>query len=114
MESTCRATCKFWRKYEKGCPFYVETTWMPHDNSQAPKIVRDCSPKRSLLLQLEMHGKLETMIKASNQERNINHLVLTGIHEAIDKQAHPLINVTPQQKLIKADNNENTDRQIQR
>ena len=116
MESTCRSTCKFWRKYKESCPFYVETTWMPHDESQAPKIVKDCSPKRSMYLQMELHGKLEAMIKSSNQERNMNHLILTGIHDAINTPRMPSMDLPPRPtrqavlKLLKQDNNENTDR----
>lgn len=112
MESTCKMSCPFWKKYRHNCPHYIETTWMPHDESRPPKVIKDCAPKRSLLLQLELHSKLEGMIVASNQERNMNHLVLTGIHEAIEKQAYPLINVTPVKKQLRSGNYENTDRQI--
>lgn len=122
MESTCRTTCKFWRKYKTSCPFYVETTWTPQDESKPPEIITDCSPKRSLYLQLEFHSKIDALMKASNQERNVNHLVLAGIHEAIERRAHPLVNITDvpfetngytrRAKLLEQGDNENTDRQI--
>ena len=103
MEATCRMSCPFWKKYKENCPHFIETTWMPHDESQPPKIIRDCAPKRSVLLQLELHSKLESLIKTSNQERNLNHHILTGIYEAIDKHDHMPLNVTPPKKLIELD-----------
>lgn len=120
MESTCKMSCPFWKKYQHNCPHYIETTWMPHDESQSPKVIRDCAPKRSLILQLELHSKLEGMIVASNQERNINHQVLVSIHEAIELQKYPMIEMTPipngctqRTKLLRQGNkHEDTDRQV--
>ena len=84
MESTCIETCKFWKKYKDKCPFYLETLWS-NDESSTPKVVRDCSPKRSLLVVMDLSNRLLGVQQAAEQERNMQHRV---VEKLVDLQSN--------------------------
>ena len=79
VQDTCTTKCKFWKKYKENCPFFMETLWAPHEGSSQPKTVKDCAPKRSLILQMETFAMIQGLHTASNQERNLQHNVLTAL-----------------------------------
>jgi hypothetical protein len=70
--NTCHDKCKFWRKYKENCPFYLETTWKPPEDAvdPTPQVVKDCSPKRSVLLQMAMSNMLLGLLQANEEYRN--------------------------------------------
>ena len=74
MESTsCGANCPFVKQgfcqSEKECPNYVETWWVEPQTEQ-PRKLQDCSPKRMLLQQQVMQSRLEHVQQALEQSRN--------------------------------------------
>jgi hypothetical protein len=74
-EDTCVGErCVFFKKYMNPeentiCPFYLETTWAP-EGSMQPKLIKDCAPKRSLLLQLEGTSRIVGIQKDFEEQRN--------------------------------------------
>ena len=72
LEGTCTKDCKFFKKYKKGCPFYIQTAW--EDEKKRPYFLDDCTHKRSLLMQQEVLSRLFGLQQASEQERNAQHL----------------------------------------
>lgn len=75
-DDTCNPKCKFWKKYKESCPFFIETTWTPVQGDGQAKTHKDCAPKRSVLLQMEMFNTIGGLHRASNQERNSHNRVL--------------------------------------
>jgi hypothetical protein len=75
MESTCTKDCKFWKKYKDKCPFYIQTTWSK-DGEPTPRVVEDCTPKRSMILIMEMSNRFLGLQQATEQERNMQHRVV--------------------------------------
>lgn len=74
MESTsCGANCPFVKSgfcnSEKECPHYLETWWV-ETQSQQPKLLKDCAPKRMLLQQQLLQHRLECMQQALEESRN--------------------------------------------
>lgn len=93
IENTCNPKCRFWKKYKQNCPFYLETKWDPHDGSQ-PYYAKDCSPKRSVLLTMELSNRLWGLQKEANEERSAQHKVLQVLSEVANAGIHtPIINV---------------------
>lgn len=74
MESTICSLedCKFVKagfcKKCEDCPFYVESWWQSVD--QPPKLIKDCFPKRSLLIQQESINRCLALQSANEQQRN--------------------------------------------
>ena len=64
--------CKFVKagfcKKCEDCPFYVESWWQSPEN--APHLVKDCFPKRSLLIQQESINRCLALQSANEQQRN--------------------------------------------
>lgn len=50
------------------CPNYVESWWQSKDGT--PKLVKDCYPKRSLLMEQEIINRLLSLQSANEQSRN--------------------------------------------
>lgn len=77
MESTVCAQdeCKFVKaKFCKrcvDCPFYVESWWQSKEGES--KLIKDCFPKRSILLQQEMINRSLATQAANEQSRNEFH-----------------------------------------
>jgi hypothetical protein len=76
MESvtdTCTEECAFYKKYMKPgksqCPFYIGTTWVNEENTQ-PKIVNDCAPKRSVIMQTETFNRMLGLQISFEEQRN--------------------------------------------
>lgn len=74
MESTlctpqeCKfVKAKFCKKCED-CPHYIESWWKSHEGQ--PKLVKDCFPKRSLLLQQEQINRSLSIQSANEEARN--------------------------------------------
>lgn len=70
-QGTCRsAGCKFWNE-EKGCPFQVETKWVPAPNTPGdPFVVIDCAPLRTLLMLTDLTNRLLGVEKVVEEMRN--------------------------------------------
>jgi len=87
MNNTCTDKCAWYKKYKQGerCPFYVETVWNPNNGDGRPTVVKDCAPKRSVLLQMEAHNQMIGLQAASEQERNKIHNILEVVAAATDQ-----------------------------
>ncbi len=87
MEDTCRGTeCWFYILIKEligkdtalcfdNCPFFVKSTWMPPaelgGSSNVPKEIKDCSCKRSLIVQLfDILPRLQGVQQSNEQMRN--------------------------------------------
>jgi hypothetical protein len=72
LKHTCKVTCKFWKKYKHDCPFYLETVWRPPADATngTPVVIKDCAPKRSVLLQMASNNALLGLQQANEEYRN--------------------------------------------
>lgn len=56
MQDTQCENCPFLAQGFKECPNYIETLW--HDKSSVqPQIIRDCAPRRTLLMLQELYNR---------------------------------------------------------
>lgn len=92
MQDTCDPRkCSFLKKVLKekspeGCPNYIESLWTKVGESQ-PIIVRDCAPKRTVLICQDLVNSNLGMQKAHEQMRNRSDVLLTLVEEAAKKAA---------------------------
>lgn len=56
IKDTACENCPFKEQGFKECPNYIETIWNEKDDPQ-PHIVRDCAPRRSLLMLQELYNR---------------------------------------------------------
>lgn len=85
VEDTCIKECAFFEKYMtdgKTCPFYFSTTWL-NEKTDQPKIINDCTSKRSLILQIEAFNRMQGLQIDFEQQRNKN----TGNTDVVLKMA---------------------------
>lgn len=57
VRDTACENCPFKSMGHDECPNYIETLWHEQGNTQ-PRIVKDCAPKRTLLMLQELHSKV--------------------------------------------------------
>lgn len=69
MKDTACKDCPFLKMGFPECPNYIETLWYQEGEVQ-PVIVKDCAPKRSLLMLHELHGRVFGCQKQINQAEN--------------------------------------------
>lgn len=69
MKDTACENCPFKEQGFKECPNYIETLWHKQGEPQ-PVIVKDCSPKRTLLMLHELHGRTFSLQQQINQAEN--------------------------------------------
>jgi len=50
------------------CPNFVESWWKPLEGE--PKLVKDCAPKRTLLIYQELYSQQVRLQQASEEQRN--------------------------------------------
>jgi len=72
MENTCNPDeCK-WHDLLGGkpeqCPNYIETWWTADDKE--PILVKDCSPRRTLLMIQELYNRTIALQQSNEQQRN--------------------------------------------
>jgi hypothetical protein len=89
MQSTsCECECPFVKqgfcKNEKECPNYVESWWI-EGNSNEPKMIKDCSPKRMLLQQQLLQARIEQMTESLQKTTQENQKVLQYLSKVIDE-----------------------------
>jgi len=97
MEDTCSEGCPNYKKYfskRKGniCPLYIETVWTSEKDHET-KVMKDCSPKRSCLMMMDLTNRLIGAQKASEQSRNSSDKVaekLTGFTNIVGKELQML------------------------
>lgn len=84
--------CTFKVKDGKRCPNYIECLWHKEGETQ-PTIIKDCAPKRTLLMIQELYNRTFALQKQINQSENqINELtgqfklMLTAIHHIKDSE----------------------------
>ena len=102
LQDTCTQECKFYKKYSKGksCPFYVQTAW--ENEKRLPYWVNDCANKRSVYMQQEVLARLLALQKASEQERNAQHLSIKQM-AFLTQAAVPSINVLEAMDVLDVD-----------
>ena len=66
IEDTACKNCPFKAKGEE-CPNYIETLWHEEGCPQ-PRIVKDCSPKRMLLMLQELYNRTFSLQKQISQQ----------------------------------------------
>jgi hypothetical protein len=96
MEGTCSyKDCKIYKKLKlkspDECPNYVESWWA--EDGKDPKLIRDCLPKRLLLMMQDFHERMIGMQSDIEKMRN----------EAIWSQAASIVkNNVDIQKFVEA------------
>lgn len=83
-KDTACQDCPF-RKQGLECPNFIETFWMEEGNPQ-PVLVKDCAPKRSMLMIQELYNHTFGMQQQINQaEKEVAHMriAVTKLFEAI-------------------------------
>ncbi len=65
---TACENCAF-KKMGMECPNYIETFWQEEGNPQ-PVLIKDCAPKRSLLMLQELYNRTFGMQQQINQSEN--------------------------------------------
>jgi len=69
MRDTACENCPFKSMGFAQCPNYIETIWNEQGNSQ-PRIVKDCAPKRTLLMLEELYNRTFGLQQQINQQEN--------------------------------------------
>jgi len=74
MENTnCRTDCSFVKSgfcnTDKECPFYCESIWQLQGTTEV-KIIKDCSPKRQIMEQNNLHYKFSVLQQLQEDLRN--------------------------------------------
>lgn len=68
LQDTACENCPY-KQDGKQCPNYIETIWHENDNPQ-PRVVRDCAPKRNLLLTQELYNRTFSLQKQISQQES--------------------------------------------
>ena len=80
MENTCNSKeCKLFDLLggtPEQCPNYIESWWTK--DGTPPVLVKDCSPKRTLLMVQELYNRTITLQQSNEQQRN-ESAVITNI-----------------------------------
>jgi len=86
MENTCNEkNCKFHELIggdPEQCPNFVESWWTPKDGGQ-PRLVRDCAPKRTMLMVQEHYNRLIGLQEAQEQQRNESAKIIRIFNSAL-------------------------------
>ncbi|MES2409031.1 MAG: hypothetical protein V4509_01880 [Patescibacteria group bacterium] len=85
MKDTACENCPFKKMGFEQCPNYIETLWHQKDESQ-PVIIKDCAPKRSLLMVQELYNRtfaLQQQINQSETEMGQMRGAITKLYEVI-------------------------------
>ena len=102
MEETCFKDCPLWKQFGKECPNFIESGWKDEKTGQV-KIVKDCAPRRTMLMLQELFNRIVSLEKASNQARNSADNLVNGVCDLItavvDHQQRKVVNVRPLQKI---------------
>lgn len=92
IKDTCHDKCKFWKKYKDNCPNYIETTWIANEGGQL-KLIKDCAPKRSLLVSMDVSNRLMALQKEVNTEREMHNRTSSLLAETIELAQRGMIQV---------------------
>jgi hypothetical protein len=100
LNSTClKEKCPYWDIYEDKCPFYIETMWSPQEGGQ-PTVMEDCSPKRTVLVVMDIMNRLVGVQQANEQQRNKTEDLLNVMLNVIVKPPlMPVITVAPTEEI---------------
>jgi hypothetical protein len=83
MQDTCFDDCVLLKQLKgdrRRCPNYVEVWWEPRYPPGEPKLMKDCAPKRCLLLLQEIYNRLIEI-------ENVGH----RLHDTVRKTAQWLV-----------------------
>ena len=76
MENTCiEKECPWWKRYKTKCPNYMETWWTPQSIKgigAKPELVKDCAPKRTTMMVIDLINEVGGLHAANNQARDSN------------------------------------------
>jgi len=81
IKDTACEKCPYKAKGEE-CPNYIETIWHEEGNQQ-PRIVRDCAPRRNLLLTQELYNRIFCLHKQVSQAEGQIEKMRTGFTNMI-------------------------------
>ena len=84
MKDTCsKECCPWWKKYEKTCPMYIETTWEDTEQIGTSKTVSDCAPKRNAVMLMEYSARAVGMQQDYEQQRNKYDKLINNLAEVV-------------------------------
>ncbi len=97
MENTCNyPDCGFakFHKFKKPdqCPNYLENWFRTNapGADQTPKLVRDCAPRRTLIMIQELYNRDIGVQQALEQQRNVTFKVVSKFNQILDLTARKL------------------------
>ena len=93
--------CKFWKKYKENCPNYIETTWAALSGNQ-PYLVKDCAPKRAVIMTMDLSNRLLGLQKELNVEREAQHQTASVLADMIQLAQQGMIQVVSSGRELKA------------
>jgi len=85
MKDTQCEDCPFKAMGFDKCPNYIETLWHEKDEPQ-PLIIKDCAPRRTLLMMQELYNRTFSLQQQINQgENEIGNMraSITKLYEAL-------------------------------
>ena len=100
IESTCKKEkCPFFLEHGTQCPFLVETWW--HTDSGDKKLVEDCAPVRSMLMQQEYYNRAVALQKSHEEARNELHNTNTQLEMTIQQTKNFMLEADKQMYEIR-------------
>lgn len=86
MEDTCNPhKCALLDSLDIGdpsyCPNYMESLWS-QENSSRPLLVKDCCPKRQLLMMQDIYNRLFAVQQTQTEQRNAASVMADAIMKA--------------------------------
>ena len=85
MQGTCNEKgCKLFDLIggtPEQCPNFVQTMWQSQDSQ--PILVKDCAPKRTMIMMQEIHNRLVGLQQASEQQRNESQAINSVFKEVL-------------------------------
>ncbi len=100
VTNTCHKGCVYYKKYGHAkCPHFIQTVWTDKKSAQ-PKVIDDCAPKRSVLLQIDAFNRMLGLQQSFEQERNLQHGMLKVMGEVANIDITPLIDAIPDAEIL--------------
>ena len=85
MENTCNSKeCKLFELLggtEEQCPNFVQAWWRPLEGE--PKLVKDCAPKRTMIMIQEHYNRLIGLQQAQEEQRNESTKIVRAFNQIV-------------------------------
>lgn len=80
MENThCGDECPYKQMGFKKCPNELESWWESSEKGSAPKLVKDCAPKRMLIMMQQLYNRMDGVQKQQGEVCGQNYRMADGL-----------------------------------